>query len=66
MKAIVQRIVDQSSAVAAGLGVLLSPIPLADEALLLPVLGTMAVRIGRAHGLGWRELPWVASQRAPR
>jgi uncharacterized protein (DUF697 family) len=60
MKAIVQRIVDQSSAVAAGLGVLLSPIPLADEALLLPVLGTMAVRIGRVHGLGWRELPWGA------
>jgi uncharacterized protein (DUF697 family) len=60
MKVLIQRIVDQSSAVAAGLGVVLSPIPFADEALLLPVLGTMAIRIGRAHGLGWRELPWKA------
>jgi uncharacterized protein (DUF697 family) len=60
MKMVVQRIVDRSSAVAAGLGVLLSPFPLADEALLLPVLGTMTIRIGHAHGLGWKELPWRA------
>jgi uncharacterized protein (DUF697 family) len=60
MKTLVQRIVDQSSALAAGLGVALSPIPLADEALLLPVLGAMAVRIGRVYGLGWKELPWKA------
>jgi uncharacterized protein (DUF697 family) len=60
MKATVQRIVDRSSVVAAGLGVLLSPFPLADEALLLPLLGTMSLRIGHAHGLGWKELPWRA------
>jgi uncharacterized protein (DUF697 family) len=60
MKPLVQRIVDQSSVVAAGLGVVLSPFPLADEALMLPLLGTMTVRIGRAHGLAWRELPWEA------
>jgi uncharacterized protein (DUF697 family) len=60
MKTLVQRIVDQSSVVAAGLGVVLSPFPLADEAIMLPLLGTMTVRIGRAHGLGWRELPWKA------
>jgi uncharacterized protein (DUF697 family)/ElaB/YqjD/DUF883 family membrane-anchored ribosome-binding protein len=60
MKTLVQRIVDQSSVVAAGLGVVLSPFPLLDEALLLPVLGTMTVRIGRVHGLSWRELPWNA------
>jgi uncharacterized protein (DUF697 family) len=60
MKATVQRIVDRSSVVAAGLGVLLSPFPLADEALLLPLLGTMTLRIGHAHGLGWKELPWRA------
>jgi uncharacterized protein (DUF697 family) len=60
MKPLVQRIVDQSSVVAAGLGVVLSPLPLADEALLLPLLGTMTVRIGHVHGLGWRELPWRA------
>ena len=56
----VQRIVDRSSVVAAGLGVVLSPFPFADEALLLPVLGAMTIRIGRVHGLGWRELPWKA------
>jgi uncharacterized protein (DUF697 family) len=60
MKTLVQRIVDQSSVVAAGLGVVLSPFPLADEAIMLPLLGTMTVRIGRAHGLCWRELPWKA------
>ncbi len=60
MKAIVQRIVDQSSVAAAVMGVALSPIPLADEALLLPLLGSMAVRIGRVHGLGWKRLPWKA------
>ena len=60
MKTPVQRIVDQSSVVAAGLGVILSPVPLADELLLFPLLGTMALRIGRVHGLGWRELPWKA------
>jgi len=60
MNRVVQRIVDQSSVVAAGLGVVLSPFPLADEALLLPVLGAMTVRIGHTHGLGWRELPWKA------
>jgi uncharacterized protein (DUF697 family) len=60
MKTVVQRIVDRSSVVAAGLGVVLSPFPFVDEALLLPVLGAMTIRIGRAHGLGWRELPWKA------
>lgn len=60
MKTVIQRIVDRSSVVAAGLGVVLSPFPLVDEALLLPVLGAMTIRIGRAHGLGWRELPWKA------
>jgi uncharacterized protein (DUF697 family)/ElaB/YqjD/DUF883 family membrane-anchored ribosome-binding protein len=58
MKSNVQKSIDRSSAVAAGLGVLLSPIPLADEALLLPVLGALTVGIGRAHGLDWKDLPW--------
>lgn len=58
MKSAIQKSIDRSSAVAAGMGVLLSPIPLADEALLLPVLGALSVGIGRAHGLGWKQLPW--------
>ncbi len=60
MKTHVQRIVDHSSVAAAVVGVALSPFPLADEALLLPLLGSMAVRIGRVHGLDWKGLPWKA------
>ncbi len=58
MKPPVQKIVDHSSVLAAGLAVVLSPIPLADEALTLPLLGAMTVRIGHAHGLRWKEIPW--------
>jgi uncharacterized protein (DUF697 family) len=58
MRSAVQKSIDRSSAVAAGVGVLLSPIPLADEALLLPLLGALSIGIGRAHGLGWKGLPW--------
>jgi uncharacterized protein (DUF697 family) len=60
MNTVVERIVDQSSAAAAGLAVVLSPFPLVDEALMLPLLGTMSVRIGHVHGLGWKDLPWKA------
>ncbi len=60
MNTVVERIVDQSSAAAAGLAIVLSPFPLVDEAVMLPLLGTMSLRIGRTHGLGWKELPWKA------
>jgi uncharacterized protein (DUF697 family) len=60
MKTLVQRIIDQTSAVAAGAAVLLSPVPFADEALLMPLLGAMTFRIGRAHGLRWNQVPWKA------
>lgn len=43
---------------AAAVAAVLSPVPLADEALFLPGMGLLAARIGRAHGLGWRHLPW--------
>ncbi len=56
----VERIVDQSSAVSAGLAIVLSPFPLVDEAVMLPLLGAMSVRIGYVHGVGWKELPWKA------
>jgi uncharacterized protein (DUF697 family) len=56
----VERIVDQSSALSAGLSIVLSPFPLVDEVLMLPLLGGMSVRIGNTHGVGWKELPWKA------
>ncbi len=43
---------------ATGLGVVLSPIPLADELVLVPVYAGMATAIGRAHGLGPAQVPW--------
>jgi uncharacterized protein (DUF697 family) len=50
--------VRRTSLVAAAIAVVLSPIPLADEIALLPVYGVMASRIGKAHGLIARDLPW--------
>ncbi|MEO6420934.1 MAG: hypothetical protein ABIP39_16090 [Polyangiaceae bacterium] len=40
------------------IGVVLSPIPLADELALLPVYGLMTSRIGTHHGLERSEVPW--------
>jgi soluble P-type ATPase/uncharacterized protein (DUF697 family) len=51
-------IIHKTSVLAAGLGAVLSPIPLADEVLLMPIYAGMAARIGRAHGLSPREVPW--------
>jgi uncharacterized protein (DUF697 family) len=54
----IKRVVNSTSVVSAALGVVLSPIPFADEIMLLPVYGFMAARIGRLHGLGVRQVPW--------
>lgn len=42
---------------ATALGVVLSPIPLADEPILVPVYGAMAVAIGASNGLSPVEIP---------
>ena len=47
-----------SSVLACAAAAVLSPIPLADEAALIPILGVMAQQIGRAHGLAFRDIPW--------
>ena len=54
----VKKIVLQTSIASAALGVVLSPIPFADELILVPVYGIMAARIGKAHGLGVADVPW--------
>lgn len=54
----VKSVVFQTSVLSAALGVVLSPIPLADELLLVPIYGVMAARIGKARGLGFTALPW--------
>jgi uncharacterized protein (DUF697 family) len=40
------------------LGAVLSPIPLADEIMLLPIYGALSLRIGWAHGLNPFRVPW--------
>lgn len=54
----VQSVVLQTSVFSAVLGAVLSPVPFADELVLVPVYGVMAARIGRARGLDLAAVPW--------
>jgi uncharacterized protein (DUF697 family) len=54
----VRKTVNRTSMVTGAIGVVLSPIPLADELVFLPVCGVMAARIGSAHGLALKSVPW--------
>jgi len=57
------RTVHTTSAVAAGIAALLSPIPLGDEIVFVPMYGWLARRMARSHGLGWMATPWRAMAR---
>ena len=50
--------IHRTAFVCAGLGALLSPIPLVDELLLFPIYGGLAARIGNHHGLALSAVPW--------
>lgn len=54
----VHAIVRQTAFFNGALGVVLSPIPLADELLLLPIFAGMTARIARAKKVPTREVPW--------
>jgi uncharacterized protein (DUF697 family) len=54
----VKRVIWQTTVTSAALGVVLSPIPLADELLLVPIYGVMTARIGKARGVGLHKVPW--------
>jgi uncharacterized protein (DUF697 family) len=54
----VKDVILQTTLVSAALGVVLSPIPLADELLLVPIYGVMTARIGRARGVSLQEVRW--------
>lgn len=56
----VRAAVHKAAGASAVLAAVLSPIPLADELALLPVFAVLATRVGRAHGLAVRALPWRA------
>lgn len=53
-----KQTIHKTSATAALLAAVLSPVPLADEFVLVFVYGEMARRIGRSHGLSARTIPW--------
>jgi uncharacterized protein (DUF697 family) len=53
-----RKLVARTSYVAGALAVVLSPVPLADEIAFMPVFGVMAARIGKLHGLAFKDVPW--------
>jgi uncharacterized protein (DUF697 family) len=54
----VKSVITQTTLASVALGVVLSPIPLADEILLVPIYGVMTLRIGRARGKKFGAVPW--------
>jgi uncharacterized protein (DUF697 family) len=58
MRPDVRRSVHRASAIAAGLGIVLSPVPLLDELALIPLYAWLTRRIARAHGLARGATPW--------
>jgi uncharacterized protein (DUF697 family) len=56
----VRTVVRRASVASAAIAVALSPIPFADEVALLPVYLGLAARVGRAHTLSIRRVPWRA------
>jgi uncharacterized protein (DUF697 family) len=56
----VERTIHRTSLVAAVIGAVLSPIPLADEIVLVPVFALLTRSIARLHGLAREEIPWRA------
>ena len=54
----VSKIVHGTSIATATIAVILSPIPLADEIVFVPVYVVLTSKIGRTHGLEFGEIPW--------
>jgi uncharacterized protein (DUF697 family) len=52
----VTALVHKTSIVSATIGVVLSPVPLLDELVLIPVFAAMTKRIARAHAID--RVPW--------
>ncbi len=54
----VQKMINRTSVTSAVIGAILSPIPLVDEILLLPIYANMARRIARLRELPRKQMPW--------
>jgi len=56
----VERTIHRTSVAAAVIGAVLSPVPLADEIVLVPVFALLTRSIARRRGLAPAEIPWRA------
>lgn len=54
----VSRAIRRASVASAGISVVLSPIPLADEIALVPVYAWLTMRVARARRKAARDVPW--------
>ena len=54
----IRRLITRTSVLTGALAVVLSPVPLADELVFLPVFGVLALRVGKVHGLSQKDMPW--------
>lgn len=54
----VDRLIRRTSIASAAVGVVLSPIPLADELVLLPMYAVMTTRIAKQNQLPLSRVPW--------
>jgi uncharacterized protein (DUF697 family) len=54
----VRKLIHRTTAWTAGVGVVLSPIPLLDELALFPMYNVLSYRIARRHSLKWGQMPW--------
>jgi uncharacterized protein (DUF697 family) len=54
----IDRTIRRATIASVAIGVILSPIPLADELVFLPGAGVFAAKIARAHGLQLVDVPW--------
>ncbi len=59
----VKATIHRTSVASAVIGAVLSPLPLVDEIVLVPVYAVMASRIARHHALAAGALPWRAIAR---
>jgi uncharacterized protein (DUF697 family) len=58
MNADVKKTVRNTCVFSASVAVVLSPIPFADEIILLPTYGVLAARIAKHHDVSLRAIPW--------
>jgi uncharacterized protein (DUF697 family) len=54
----VERTIRRTSIATAAIAIVLSPIPLADELVLLPIYAVLTTSIAKSRGLDRKQVPW--------